>query len=94
MNPVEIVSPGTEILFICGIVIGDTKKSLAIRIFYEEQTVFFRSGNWSPGEFFVRVNAKQLRDIESDVFLPGNYRIGISYAMPIILESTFQVSYE
>ena len=94
MNPVEIIPINIEALFICGTVTGETKKSFGILMFYEEKHIFHRSGNWSPGDFFVSVNAVELRNLKTDIFLPGDYRIGISYAMPIVLESTFQVSNE
>lgn len=91
---VKIVPHDMEILFICGKLTGETKRSLSIRLFYEDQGVFHTSGNWPAGIFFIPVEAVRLRNMETEVFLPGTYRIGISYARPIAFESTFEVSTE
>lgn len=92
VEPVVEIPKGTEILWICGTLEGKTKRYLSFNIFYQEQGVYYRGGNFNPGLFFIPVEANDLHFISASQFKEGAYRVTFAYARDAVKTIPFSVA--
>ncbi|MCA9366972.1 hypothetical protein KC887_01750 [Candidatus Kaiserbacteria bacterium] len=88
------VPTGTETLYICGNLAGETKRSASFRLNYNTKNVFYihPSPSLKPGEFFIPVKASSLHGgVESDTFPMGDYQLQAAYSRDPLLFFDFRV---
>lgn len=90
-EPVSVTYEDLEVLYICGILEGRTRRYLGFSMFHEGQRVFYQKINVQPGTFFIPVQAPDLRFIQVSVFPVGEYQISFSYERQPVEVFTFTI---
>lgn len=93
-EPVSIADKDLQVLYICGVLEGPTRRYLGFSMFYREQRVFYQKINVQPGTFFIPVKAPALRFIQVQAFPNGEYQISFSYERPPVEVFTFTIKGE
>ena len=66
------------VLYICGTLVGETKRDIGFDLFFEGQGVYSKSEKLRPGEFWIPIHALGTR-LNNDVFPFGKYEIRAAY---------------
>ena len=90
-DPVNAVPTDVVTLYICGILDGETKRSVAFEVFYSDKPIYYTERSWPPVEFFSPIHASQLRYVDVDKFPQGEYRIDAVYSREPFASVFFKV---
>lgn len=93
LDPITHITAGTETIYICGELIGETKRYVSFDIYYDSKRVFFRGASppLRPGDFYIPIHASELRYLDVEVFPNGPYRLQAAYQRDPVVFVEFRV---
>lgn len=96
LEPVSHIAAGTETIYICGELTGETKRHVSFGIYHDSKRVFSRGASPAlrPGDFFIPVHASELRYLDVNAFPDGSYQLQAAYQRDPVFFVEFWVESE
>lgn len=79
-NIVKAVDIDTQTLYICGYLVGETKRDIGFDLFYESNGAFSKTYSLRPGEFHIPIDASRLLFLDAETYPPGSYQLRAAYS--------------